>query len=288
MNRNIVITGGAGFIGSHLCELLVKEDNIYSIDNYSSGSEENHINGVTYIRGDTENISELISIKPDLVFHLGEFSRVEQSFDNIDLIIKSNIRGTIAVLEFCRKFNCKLVYAGSSTKFADNGEGKNQSPYSWSKSSNTELVVNYGSWFNLPYAITYFYNAYGPREIKTGKYATLIAIFSENYKNNKPLTIVRPGTQRRNFTHVSDIVSGLELVGRKGYGDGFGIGNHISFSVQEVAEMFGDNIEYLPPRRGNRLSGEVVTDKTIELGWKPSIYLTDYINDLKKRHKGDL
>ena len=154
----ILVTGGAGFVGSNLCEALAKDPNneVYSLDNYFTGSRENHVEGVTYIEGSTEHIFELMDFTPDLVYHLGEYSRVEQSFDDIDKVLLFNKIGTLKVLEFCRKNGCKLIYAGSSTKFGDGGMGKDQSPYAWSKSSNTELVKNYGNWYGLEYAIVYF------------------------------------------------------------------------------------------------------------------------------------
>src|SRR5690606_12823791 len=120
-------------------------------------------------------------------------------------------------------------YAGSSTKFADNGEGRDQSPYAWSKATNTELVNNYARWFGLNYAITYFYNVYGEREM-SGPYGTLIRIFTEQYRHGQPLSIVAPGTQTRNFTYVGDIVEGLVLVAQHGVGDGYAIGAAESYS----------------------------------------------------------
>ena len=174
------------------------------------------------------------------------------------------------------------MYAGSSTKFGDNGAGSSQSPYAWSKSSNTELVENYGKWFNITYAITYFYNVYGGREISTGRYATVIALFKEKYKNREPLTVVSPGTQFRNFTHIDDIVSGLILVGERGEGDNYGIGCSQSFSVLEIANMFNAEIKMLPERKGNRMSAEVVFNKTKYLGWKETRSIRDYINDTLK------
>lgn len=283
MRNKILVTGGAGFVGSHLCERLAQssENEVYSLDNYFTGSEANHIPGVNYIKGETANIELLVNFKPDMVYHLGEYSRVEQSFDDMKKVWQFNKVGTFAVLEFVRKASCKLLYAGSSTKFGDGGLGRSASPYAWTKATNTELVINYGNWFNLPYAITYFYNVYGPREIQTGKYATLIALFKEKMKQGYALSVVSPGNQKRNFTHIEDIIDALVLVGEQGYGDEFGIGSDEAFSVLEVAEMFGGNIEMLPERRGNRMTAEVMTDKTKALGWQPKKKLIDYIKDSK-------
>jgi UDP-glucose 4-epimerase len=279
MKKIILVTGGAGFIGSHLCENLVQDNSnkVYSLDNYSTGSVNNHIKNVEYIAGSTVNIGSLINFKPDFIYHLGEYSRVEQSFEDITEVWKSNKDGIFSVLEFTRKIGAKLIYAGSSTKFGDGGLGRSQSPYAWTKATNTELVENYGNWFDIPYAITYFYNVYGDREISTGKYATLIALFLNKRKNNEKLTVVSPGTQKRNFTHIDDIVSGLILIGENGYGDDFGIGCQKSYTVLEVAKMFGGDIEMLPERKGNRMVADVVTEKTMKLGWSPKKSLNNYI-----------
>ena len=283
MIKKVLVTGGAGFIGSHLCEKLLNSGmyEVFSLDNYFTGNENNHIKGVTYIRGNTSEIDNLISFKPSLIYHLGEYSRVEQSFDDIEKVWRFNKVGIFAVLEFCRKTGAKIIYAGSSTKFGDGGLGRDQSPYAWTKASNTELVINYGKWFNISYAITYFYNVYGPREISKGKYATLIALFKELKKTNMPLGVVSPGTQKRNFTHVDDIINGLILVGEKGIGDDYGIGNDESYSILEIANLFGGEIIMLPERKGNRLSAEVMTEKTIKLGWKPQKSIKKYIKNLK-------
>lgn len=284
--KKILVTGGAGFIGSHLCERLSHDDryDVFSLDNYFTGSEENHVPNVSYIRGSTADIDTLINFKPEIVYHLGEYSRVEQSFDDIEIVWRSNKDGIFALLEFVRKASCKILYAGSSTKFGDGGLGRGASPYAWTKASNTELIINYGNWFNVPYAITYFYNVYGKREISNGKYATLIALFAERMRKNKSLTVVSPGTQKRNFTHVDDIVDGLILVGENGYGDDFGIGSDEAYSIIEVANLFGGNIEMLPERKGNRLTADVVSSKTQALGWRCRKSLADYISGLKKNN----
>ncbi|MFT6127435.1 MAG: UDP-glucose 4-epimerase [Oleiphilaceae bacterium] len=283
MKKKILVTGGAGFIGSHLCERLALnvDSQVYSLDNYFTGSEDNHVKNVNYICGESKDIQSLINFEPDTIYHLGEYSRVEQSFDDIEKVWQYNKDGIFAVLQFCRKTGAKIIYAGSSTKFGDGGMGRSQSPYAWTKASNTELVENYGTWFNVPYAITYFYNVYGKREISMGKYATLIALFTEKLKNNQPLTIVKPGAQKRNFTHIDDIIDGLMLIGENGYGDEFGIGSPESFSILDVAKLFGGEIKMLPERMGNRMTADVVTAKTEALGWVPQRNLTDYIEELR-------
>jgi UDP-glucose 4-epimerase len=286
LKKKILVTGGAGFVGSHLCERLAQDDNneVYSLDNYFTGSENNHVDNVTYIKGDTKDIASLVDFNPDMVYHLGEYSRVEQSFDDIEKVWEYNKDGIFAVLEFVRRAGCKILYAGSSTKFGDGGLGRSASPYAWTKATNTELVMNYGAWFNVPYAITYFYNVYGPREIQTGKYATLIALFKEKMKNDEILTVVSPGTQKRNFTHIDDIVDGLILVGKQGFGDEFGIGSDEAFSILDVAKMYEGEIEMLPERRGNRMTAEVLSEKTKALGWSPKRKLADYINKCRENN----
>ena len=287
LKRTVLVTGGAGFIGSNLCKELIKRksDRVISLDDYSTGSKKNHVDGVTYIEGNTKDISNLMQFSVDVVFHLGEYSRVEQSFEDFDAVWDSNMRGTLAVVKFCHATSAKLIYAGSSTKFGDGGLGSAQSPYGWTKSKNTEFVKNFSEWFGLKYAITYFYNAYGPNEISQGRFATVIGLYSQLMKNGEPLPVVMPGTQERNFTHVSDIVSGLLVVADSGEGDGFGIGNQKSYSIIDVASLFGGEITFLPKREGNRMCADLVTENTAKLGWKCKFELENYVADLKKRYK---
>lgn len=280
MSTRILVTGGAGFIGSHLCERLVSEGNeVISLDNYFAGSRRNHIADVEYREGHTKDIERLVPEAVDLVYHLGEYARVEKSFEDIETVWDLNKTGTFAVLEFVRRRGAKLVYAGSSTKFADGGMGRDQSPYAWAKATNTELVKNYGTWYGIRYAITYFYNVYGPRE-RAGALGTVIEIFRQNYLAGRPLPIVAPGNQKRNFTHVDDIINGLLLVGEKGDGDEFGIGDERSYSVLEVAGMFGTSTVMLPERSGNRADSTVDTARVRALGWSVKRHLPEYIKDI--------
>jgi len=265
----ILVTGGAGFIGSHLCARLAKDGHrVISLDNYFAGSRENHVPGVEYREGHTKDIEKHIPETPDLIYHLGEYSRVEKSFEDVEQVWDLNQFGTFAVLEFARHRGAKLVYAGSSTKFADGGLGRDQSPYAWSKASMTELVKNYGDWFGITYAITYFYNVYGANE-RTGAMGTVVAIFKEQYRRGLPLGVVAPGTQKRIFTHVHDIVDGLIVVGEKGAGDGYGIGSEDTYSILELAKLFGKDVIMLPERQGNRQQAVVDTEKARALGWAP-------------------
>ena len=286
MKNKFLIIGGAGFVGSHLCLKLSSNPNnlVWSLDNYFTGSIKNHTENVKYIKGNSSEIFNLIDFKPDFIFHLGEYSRVERSFDDFNLLWEYNKLGTYKVVEFASKNNCKLIYTGSSTKFGDNGDNKNESPYAWSKHSNTEFIINYSKWYDLDYAITYFYNVYGGNEISSGKYATLVGIFKNRMKNNLPLEVVLPGTQKRNFTYIDDIISGLILVGEKGKGDGYGIGSPESYSIIEIANMFGGEILMIPKRKGNRLTADLIVEKTKSLGWKCQNSISDYIIKIKKNN----
>lgn len=279
MSKLILVTGGAGFIGSHLCTRLVKDGHkVISLDNYFTGSRENHVAGVEYREGHTKDIEKHVLESPDIIYHLGEYSRVEKSLEEPSLVWDLNKDGTFGVLEFWRKCGCKLVYAGSSTKFGDGGLGRMQSPYAWTKASNTELVRNYSTWYGLPHAITYFYNVYGPGE-RSGAYGTVIEIFRQKCLTGEPLTVNAPGTQKRNFTHVDDIVDGLILVGADGTGDDFGLGDEQAYSILEVANMFGGKIVMSPATRGNRMSSDIDTSKMRALGWSTKRNLPDYIRE---------
>jgi len=281
--KTVLVTGGAGFIGSHLCKRLHEDGyRVISLDNYFTGSRENHVPGVEYREGHTKDIEALVPEAVDLVYHLGEYSRTEQSVEEPALTWDLNAAGTFAVLEYCRKKGACIVYAGSSTKFADGGMGRDQSPYAFTKATNSELVRNYGSWYGLPYAITYFYNVYGPGEISDGKYATVIGRFITQYRAGEPLTVTSPGTQRRIFTHIDDIVDGLLLVGEKGEGDEFGLGAEESYSILEVAELFGAPITMLPERMGNRMTAVLDTTKSRAIGWSAKHSLVDYIASAKE------
>ncbi len=279
-SKLILVTGGAGFVGSRLCARLQKEGHhVISLDNYFTGSRDARVPGVEYREGHTKDIEKHVSETPDIIYHLGEYSRVEQSFDDVALVWDLNKAGTFGVLEFWRKRACKLVYAGSSTKFADGGLGRDQSPYAWTKASNTELVRNYSAWFKLPHAITYFYNVYGPGE-RSGKYGTVIEIFRQKHLKGEPLTVNAPGTQKRNFTYIEDIVEGLLLVGEKGEGDDYGLGDEREYSILEIAKLFGGKMVMGPATAGNRMASAIDTAKAKGLGWKVTTSVEEYVKKI--------
>lgn len=275
----VLVTGGAGLVGSNLIKRLLSEGaRVISLDNYFSGTEDQHLPGAEYRRGHTRDIEQIVPETPDLIYHLAEYSRVEQSLQEPDVVWDLNTLGSHAVFEFWRKKKCKLIYAGSSTKFADDGLARDATPYAWTKAANTELVRNYGAWYGLPYAVTYFYNVFGPGE-RAGAYGTVIEIFKQQYLRGAPITVTSPGTQERNFTHVDDIVDGLILVGEKGEGDEYGLGNEKLFTILDVARLFGQEIVMLPERPGNRKTSRLAIEKSKALGWEAKRRLEDYLHE---------
>jgi UDP-glucose 4-epimerase len=275
----ILITGGAGFIGSRLCARLVSLGlEVVAVDDYLEGSRANHVAGVRYIVGHTRHIARLIDRRPDLVFHLGEFSRVEASFAQAKRVQDSNVIGTAAMLEFWIAQRCKLVYAGSSTRFAQDASA---SPYSISKRRNADQVLALGAASGLPHAVAYFYNVYGPGE-RAGSTGTLIEIFRQKHEQGEALPVVSPGTQRRYFTHVDDIVDALVLLMAAGVGE-FPIGAAEDYSVLEVASMFGGLAQMLPERQGNRRASSLDASAIRSLGWRPRWGLASYIAQIKRR-----
>lgn len=287
MSKIILVTGGAGHIGSHLIEELVKnpDNKVISLDNYFNGSPDNHLPGAEYRTGHTKDIDKLIPETPDIIYHLGEYARIAPSITEPQKVYDMNVLGTFAVVEFCRQKQVgKLVYAASSTKFAAEGQERFANPYSFTKANNVDLINCYGRWYNLPYAICYFYNAFGPRENGSGKYATLIAKFEQDYLHNQPLTIVKPGTQKRNFTYVKDLAHGMILVGEKGNGDGYTLSNQKEYSVLEIAQAFGGPIEYIDGQPGRTESGNAPDKARTELGWETTLDIMDHIKEFIVSH----
>ena len=293
--KKVLITGGAGFVGTALIRKLIrkyKNIEIVSIDNYSSGYEHNHIKSkkVKYFNKDTQTLipkkfdlnntkmDYADAFEPDVVFHFGEFSRIVTSFDAFDNCWDYNMQGTKMVLDYCVAKKAKLIYSASSSKFGNDGKDENLSPYAWMKAKMVELIKNYADWFDLRFEITYFYNAYGPGQVRTGDYATVIGIFEEQYSKGEPLTVVEPVEQSRDFTHINDIVSSVILASEKGRQDEYPLGTSISHKIIDVAKMFKHKHIMIPERRGERFYGKAIPSLTYQhLGWEAKIKLEDYI-----------
>ena len=285
INKRVLIIGGAGLVGSGLIHHLDKSNLITSLDNYSTGRKQNHLKSsqVKYISGDSRDINTILKgEKFDFIFHFGEYSRVETSFDDFNKVVDNNFSGIHQVLSFCADCGAKLIYSGSSTKFSIGEEGKYESPYAFTKATNTELVRAYSKWFGLKYSIVYFYNVYGDREIFEGKYSTVVAKFLKNRSEGKPHQVVLPGTQIRNFTHIDDIVRGLCLVALNGGEEDYGIGSDESFSIIALAKMIGGDIIFMPERKGNRMDAKLKTEETKNLGWAAENSLSSYIDTALK------
>lgn len=276
----IIVTGGEGFIGSALCHKLADMDHtVISVDNQFNTSARKWHDDVTYYTMEAEELGYETELDCDYIFHLGEYARVEQSFDDFDTVMDYNYHSFPAILNFAKEKNAKLIYSGSSTKFAEGG-GKNMSPYAFTKAQNTELLKNYADWYGLDYTIVYFYNVYGEGENGEGKYATVVQKFLEMAFNGaEKFPVTSPGTQLRNFTHIDDIVDGLILAGFRGQGDNYGIGSDTKYSILDLVDMLGGDAEMRPPRPGNRMNGELKTDKLKALGWSAKKDLKDYIRE---------
>lgn len=282
-HKNALILGGCGFIGHALTEKLVsKGTKVTVIDNGSFGKRYVESENVSYIYGDIYDINTLASeIFPDIVYHFAEYARVEQSLSEVDRVISNNLNTIHKVLLYAKSKDAKLIYAGSSTKFGDNGSTKFSSPYALTKYLNSELVKAYCEWENLQYAIVYFYNAYGPGETNEGKYATVIGKYLKLMDNgHHSLPVSKPGTQKRNFTHIDDIVNGIVLVSEHGAGDEYGISADEEYSILEVVNVLGAHPVLIEGKKGNRLTAEVKNQKTKDLGWKASVKLIEYLQEL--------
>ena len=291
MKKNkIVITGGAGFVGTNLINLLLKktEYKIISIDNYSSGVKKNHIKNkrINYVNADTRNIFKILKNpkKINSIFHFGEFARIYQSFLKMNECINSNSIGTNAVFNYCLKNKVKLIYSATSASLGNKGSDKNLSPYAFTKAKNLELLENLKKWFNFEYEVIYFYNVYGPFQISKGKMATVIGIFEDHYKSKKALPIVKPGSQTRRFTHIYDTVEICYLAWKKNLCRHYSILHRKSYSIIDVAKMFRTKIKYLPKRSGERYASALTNMNLSNKVYKHfgRIDLKKYINNIVK------
>jgi len=291
MKKIIVVTGGAGFVGSNLIRYLVKKTkfDIISIDNYSTGKKINHIksNKIKYLSSHTKNISKILNrYKKNIIslFHFGEFSRIYQSFLKMNECINSNTIGSHEVFNFCLQNKIKLIYSATSASIGNNGRDKNLSPYAFTKAKNLEMLDNLKHWYNFKSEIIYFYNVYGPNQICKGEMATVIGIFEDLYKNNKPLTIVRPGTQSRRFTHINDTIEVCYYAWKKNNCNHYSISNKKSYTIMQVAKMFKSKIKYLPYRKGERYASALTSMNLSNKVYKKhgKINLEDYIANFVK------
>ena len=289
MKDLIVVTGGAGFVGSNLISLLLKKTKfkIISIDNYSTGNKKNHLRDkrINYIKSDTKYISKVLNKKRKrihTIFHFGEFARIYQSFLKMNECINSNSIGSHEVFNFCLLNKIKLVYSATSASIGNNGKDKNLSPYAFSKAKNLETLNNLKKWFNFKYEVIYFYNVYGPRQISKGSMATVIGIFEEQYKKKLPLTVVRPGTQSRRFTHIDDTINACFEAWKTNKSRHYSISHKRSYSIIEVAKLFKSKIKFLPSRKGERYASALTSMNLSNKVYKifGSINLKDYVKDV--------
>ena len=292
MKKNtIIVTGGAGFVGSSLIEKLVKHTKykIVSIDDYSSGSKNNHVKNkrVKYILGNTTNIQSILKKnkkKINCIFHFGEFSRIYQSFIKFKKCMESNMIGTKNVFNFCLENKIKLIYSATSASLGNKGFDKNLSPYAFTKAKNLELLENLRKWFNLKFEIIYFYNVYGKNHIKYGDMATVIGKFEDQYAKRKKLTIVKPGTQTRKFTHINDTIDVCIEAWKKNKCSHYSISFRKGYSILQIAKMFDSPIKYLPERPGERYSSALtkmhLSNKVINRFGKKDI--KKYIKEFRK------
>jgi UDP-glucose 4-epimerase len=288
MKNILVVTGGAGFIGSNLISELLKfkKFKVVSIDNYSSGLAKNHIKNkkVRYLKGSTKNIEILLKNyvgRIHTIFHFGEFARIYQSFKKINECFSSNIEGSSNVINFALQNKIKLIYSATSASLGNKGQDMNLSPYAFSKAKNLELLENLKKWFSFRYEVVYFYNVYGDKQICKGDMATVVGIFEDHFKRGKKLPVVRPGTQARRFTHVYDTIKACVFAWKKNKCKHYSIATRQSFSIIELAKLFKSKIKYLPMRKGERFASALtkmnLSNKIVRLSAK--IRLKDYINN---------
>jgi len=288
----VLVTGGAGFVGTNLIKRLLKDGHkVASMDNYSTGYKENEQEGCNYINCNLEDLNqptlfdkELFNILDgvDTIFHMAALARIQPSIVNPTTAINNNFDSTLNVLEWARKNNIPVVFAGSSSFH----HGLWGSPYAWSKHAGEQLCKLYSNVYDLPTSICRFYNVYGPHQLESGTYATVLGIFEKQHREGKPLTVTGDGEQRRDFTHIDDIVDGIVkcheamhgAVDMRYAGEIFELGRGVNFSIKEIAEMFGGEIEYIPKRPGEYDVTLCDYSKANDvLGWTPTKNIQDYI-----------
>ena len=287
MKNIIIVTGGAGFIGSNLIKYLLKKTNfkIISIDNYSTGTIKNHVNhkDVKYIKDENINISKILnSYKKRIkaIYHFGEFSRIYQSFLMTKKCLYSNIYNSFEVINFAKDNKIKIIYSATSSNLGNKGKDENLSPYAWTKSKNIELIKNYSKWFALKYELVFFYNVYGPDQITIGPMSAVIGIFETQFKKKRLLTIVNPGTQRRDFTHIDDIVVGCYLALIKGKQSEYMLCTNKSYSIVQIAKMFKTKFRFIKSRPGERFGSTILNNNAKKiLGFKAKKNIRDYIKN---------
>ncbi|MDB2617968.1 NAD-dependent epimerase/dehydratase family protein [Candidatus Pelagibacter bacterium] len=291
MKNLIIVTGGAGFVGSNLIKSLLKitKKKIISLDNYSSGNIRNQLKDrrVKYLKANSIDIEKYLkNVKKNIhtIFHFGEFARIYQSFKKFDECFKSNSIGTNAVFKFCLDNDIKLIYSATSASLGNKGHDKNLSPYAFTKSKNLELLENLKKWFNFKFEVIYFYNVYGSGQIKEGDMATVVGIFEDQYKKKKPLTVVKPGTQTRRFTHIDDTIKICIEAWRKNKCAHYSISHKKSYSIKELAEMFKTKIIYLKPRLGERYASALtkISNNRKIINKYGKIDLKDYVTSFIK------
>ena len=294
MKNIIVVTGGAGFIGSNLINrlLTLKNFKIISIDDYSTGTKKNHISNkkIKYIKSNTKNIPKVLQLYKDkinVIFHFGEFSRIYQSFLKMNDCINSNTIGSNEVFNFCLLNKIKLIYSATSASIGNNGNDKNLSPYAFTKAKNLEMLENLKKWYKFKFEIIYFYNVYGPKQIEKGSMSTVIGIFENQYRNNKPLTVVKPGTQSRRFTHVEDTIETCLFAWKKNKCRHYSISSRKNYTILQVAKMFGSKIKFLAPREGERFASALTDLNLSNKIYKRfgKISLKEYVKNIVKVKK---
>ena len=287
MKNIIIVTGGAGFIGSNLIKYLNKRTKykIISIDNYSTGTIKNHIiqKNIKYIKSENINITKILRSykkKIKVIFHFGEFSRIYQSFLKPKECLNSNINNSFEVINFAKDNKIRIIYSATSSALGNNGKDENLSPYAWAKSKNIELIKNYSKWFGLKYELLFFYNVYGPGQILNTPMAAVIGIFQTQFNKKIPLTVVKPGTQKRDFTHIDDIINGCYLAFIKGRQSEYMLCSKKQYTILEIAKMFKTKIKFLPSRKGERFGASIPNNNALtHLGYKPKISINTYISN---------